>query len=386
MIGAQIKSFLIALLSLCCMLLAAPLMASPQPEGAILGDPIRDVFDIPSQTTGSTYRIDVALPNAYRIATNQRYPVIYVLDGQWLFPTASWVATGGLFDRSLPPAIVIGISWKAPHDVMLGDRFRDFAPFPMLAAPTAGQAASFRRFLREELIPRIQKKYRAGPTRALVGLSLGGLFTFDTFVSEPDLFDIYVCDSPSLSFDDGSLKRRFDGLPKNFLHKPTRLLFSWGGAEALAGGIQSAGRELEARRFDLLKLRAGPVGEVGHAVSGVEAIAEGLTFGFSRDAIPLTDASAREYAGNYSANDGKFTTQINAAGNLLTIDFDDFGVPAKAVPLKQVGKDHLLAEANFIEVWIRRNETQKIDGADIVVEGTPMRLRRLDRRSGSTLP
>jgi predicted alpha/beta superfamily hydrolase len=364
------------------LLLAEPLAASAAQESQLLADPGSDSFELTSQFTGSTYQIAVSLPAAYgSAAPGETFPVIYVLDGQWLFPTASWVAVGGLFDRSMPPAIVVGISWKAPHDVMMVKRERDFMPFAVKQMPEAGHAAEFRRFLSEELIPAIGGKYKAGPVRALAGLSLGGLFTVDTLVSDPDLFDIYIADSPSLGFDDGSLRRRFDSLPANFLHKPTRLYLSWGGAEALVASARSYSRELERRQFKYLRFRGEPVGHVGHAVSGVEAIAEGLVFGFSRDAVPLSAARLKEYAGRYVSADGKVATRIKVATSGLTINFSNDGAPANDVPLKAIGDDHLIAEANFIEIWFQRDAENHVNGAHMVNWDATSDLIRADSQS-----
>jgi predicted alpha/beta superfamily hydrolase len=65
-------------------------------------------------------------------------------------------------------------------------------------APRVGGSAAFRRFIRTELIPVIDARYRTTGERAIVGESLAGLFIVETFFLEPDLFDTYIAFDPSL--------------------------------------------------------------------------------------------------------------------------------------------------------------------------------------------
>ena len=65
-------------------------------------------------------------------------------------------------------------------------------------APQVGGSAAFRKFLREELMPEIKRRYRTTQEAAIVGESLAGLFVVETFFLEPDLFDTYLAFDPSL--------------------------------------------------------------------------------------------------------------------------------------------------------------------------------------------
>jgi predicted alpha/beta superfamily hydrolase len=51
----------------------------------------------------------------------------------------------------------------------------------------AGGADSFLRFIREELLPEVDRKYRTAPFRILMGHSLGGLFALHAFSRSPGL-------------------------------------------------------------------------------------------------------------------------------------------------------------------------------------------------------
>jgi predicted alpha/beta superfamily hydrolase len=74
-------------------------------------------------------------------------------------------------------------------------------------APRVGGSETFRKFIREELMPEIKKRYRTNPETAIAGESLAGLFVVETFLLEPDLFDTYIAVDPSLWWNDESLVR-----------------------------------------------------------------------------------------------------------------------------------------------------------------------------------
>ena len=54
-------------------------------------------------------------------------------------------------------------------------------------APRVGGSAAFRRFVREELVPAIEARYRTTRERAIIGESLAGLFVVETMLLEPAL-------------------------------------------------------------------------------------------------------------------------------------------------------------------------------------------------------
>ena len=61
-----------------------------------------------SRHTGRVYEISIGLPDGY--GTAARYPVMYVLDGQWDFKLVMSVYGALCFDMFVPDAIVVGIA------------------------------------------------------------------------------------------------------------------------------------------------------------------------------------------------------------------------------------------------------------------------------------
>jgi predicted alpha/beta superfamily hydrolase len=191
-------------LLLILMLIASALDAA-EPSG-LVGQPLTagERLSLKSELLGEERVLSVALPEDYE-KSDSRYPVLYVLDGEWHFPHAQalvWFLAhcGHVRTHPVPPMIVVGI-----ENV---DRSRDYTPTHReeqhgMLFPTSGQSDRFLGFLESELIPFIDENYRTQPYRILSGWSFGGLFCITTLFSGRDVFDGYIAISPSLWWDDG---------------------------------------------------------------------------------------------------------------------------------------------------------------------------------------
>lgn len=192
------------------------------PEGAV-------AFSLSSTVLGESREAIVHLPEDYESAGETRYPVIYVLDGSsqdgHTAKTAALLARIGM----MPKVIVVGI----PH--VNDSRNRDYTP-PFGAqdedAPDGpkGQADRFLAFLKTELIPEVDRRYRTSPHRALSGWSRGGLFVVYSLIADPALFQARFAHSPALWRDDTAiadhLRTFLAGSPA-----PTDLYLSMGSQE-----------------------------------------------------------------------------------------------------------------------------------------------------------
>lgn len=156
-----------------------------------------DYFPLASREVGRTFHIYVRLPEGYDPASAKRYPVVYVLDGDSLFPL---LAASHLFislDDKLPEAVIVGIAYGS-FDPAINKRKIDFtAPGPGVPPAEAG-APAFARFLHSELLPRIEGRYAVDPARrVLFGQSFGGSFVLYSAFTEPDLFWGRIASNPS---------------------------------------------------------------------------------------------------------------------------------------------------------------------------------------------
>jgi len=177
------------------------------------GEPIvlGQSYALESATLGGERRINVALPASYASDTDRRYPVLYLLDGgvdQDFVHIVGTSLLGALWGRQAE-VIVVGIESVDRRRELTGS-----ADDPELKAryPTAGHAAEFRRFLREEVKPFVAAHYRTSGENGVIGESLAGLFIAETWLREPDLFGSYAAISPSLWWDKAALAEQAPGL------------------------------------------------------------------------------------------------------------------------------------------------------------------------------
>lgn len=166
----------------------------------------------------SPRRIQVSLPRGYH-SSGDHFPLLLVLDGD---DYSAYVH--GLVDllcqSGAMPALIV-VSVYSP------DRWRDFTPtragIPgQTTIPTSGKAHTFLYFLKTELIPFLDSRYRTRPFRLLAGHSLSGLFATYAFVQAPNLFSACMVTSPSLWWDGEIVTRK---LPMRLTPSPKRTRF-----------------------------------------------------------------------------------------------------------------------------------------------------------------
>jgi len=174
--------------------------------------PPHQAFTIRSAVLHEDRVINVYTPPGYDDSVSAVFPVLYMPDGglDEDFPHIATTIDSLIRLRRIPPTIVVGI----PNT----ERRRDLTGPTTVAkdstiAPHVGGSAEFRRFIRDELMPEVRRRYRSTGETAVVGESLAGLFVVETFLLDPDLFDRYIAVSPSLWWnDDGLIKVARDSL------------------------------------------------------------------------------------------------------------------------------------------------------------------------------
>jgi len=187
------KRALFALIFLC---LAAGYAGAGEP--IIIGETIV----LPSKIMGEERTILVSTPPGYD-QTSQRYPVLYMTDGNQHLThtrgTVDFLARNGL----MPQVIVVGVNNT--------DRTRDLSPTHVASRtvngrvfenPTSGGASKFLDFFEQELFPYVDATYRTLPLRLFTGHSFGGLFALNAFFTRPEMFDAVLAVSPSLNWDE----------------------------------------------------------------------------------------------------------------------------------------------------------------------------------------
>lgn len=141
-----------------------------------------------------------------------------LLDGAAFFKTTAGIVHFMSSDRNrnyfMPETIIIAIKNV--------DRERDFrvTKIKTRRVNTMGGGKNFLNFIEKELISYVDKNYRTEPYRTLVGHSLGGLLTLNSYLDKSSLFDAYLSIDPSVWWDEKTMRSKIDGVkPISFKKK-----------------------------------------------------------------------------------------------------------------------------------------------------------------------
>lgn len=165
-------------------------------------------FNIHSEILNEDRVYLLSLPDSYNEPGNdkKKYPILILLDGSTHFKTASGVVHFMSSDRNrnyfMPETIIVAIENE--------DRERDFTVTKLKTKRPnrMGGGRNFLKFIENELIPFIDKNYRTEPIRTLIGHSLGGLLTLNSYMDRNSLFDAYISIDPSIWWDEETMKNK----------------------------------------------------------------------------------------------------------------------------------------------------------------------------------
>lgn len=249
------------------------------PSVEIKGSQIRS---LKSKETGRDY--DLYIQPTGDLKSGKKYPVLFVLDGQWDFKLLNSVYGGLHYDKYVPEMIIVGVTYSGENPNFDELRAMDYTPTPETRHKGSGDAAKFLAFLKKDVIPFVEKNYNANPNkRILMGSSLGGLFTLYAMLSEPNLFYGYVAASPAVSWDtDFSFRHEKQFAAKN-KDLNARLYIAVGDSEELTEPVKNFIKIIKSRNYKSLKMETRILEDERHAGNKPEIYNRGLRFVFKED-------------------------------------------------------------------------------------------------------
>ncbi len=219
-----------------------------------------------SRHTGRDYRILVSEPDGS--APTSGWPVLYLLDGNLLFPTAYSLSritahAGKRLDLETAAPVVVAIGHvdeQLLHDPARNEDYTPPAPDLSDTGDRSGRAQGggdrFLDFIEQELKPLVEKRLPIDRERqTLVGHSYGGLLALHALFTRTDAFRNYVAGSPSIWWNHGWILQERDTFlaahasvgeaAANHQHAARRLLVTVGELEQtptpqLDGGARDA--------------------------------------------------------------------------------------------------------------------------------------------------
>jgi predicted alpha/beta superfamily hydrolase len=202
-------------------------------NSSVVGD-LR-LHEFKSRIFRNTRMLRVWLPPGYDDGNAQRYPTLYLNDGQNLFDRATafagveWqvdeTADRLIREGAVPPMIIVGI------DNTQNERMREYVPYRTFSPPILRPLGKrYPEFLAREVMPFVQQNYRTakGPEHTgLGGSSLGGLVSLYTAIAMPGVFGRLLIESPSLFISNRQILKA----SRRFREWPGRVFLGIGGKE-----------------------------------------------------------------------------------------------------------------------------------------------------------
>jgi uncharacterized protein len=273
--------------------------------------------DLYSQITHADYRLTIILPRDYD-KSSARYPVLYLMDGNWLAPFAQVVGYRlTVMNRDIPGLILVGVDYPGASG-----RSLDYATVgtAQWTVPADRGVDNFMKVLRNEVIPYVDATYRTDPTdRGIGGHSLGGLASTYALYHASDLFKRFWLSSPSLSWDHQAAMAFPAAYAANHKDLEARVYADVGEIEAAE--MRTLIMQLRDRTLALgypglswqLQVENGHT----HATVPIVALPDALLYLYGRPVVAVDLKRLAALVGHYRRPDGRIVTLTTDGHRLL---------------------------------------------------------------------
>ncbi len=144
-----------------------------------------------SEVLNENREIFISLPQNYT-RNIQSYPVIIVLDAEYLFEIAASIVKIKASRNEMPESIVVGIpnTTDSRYDMAMQLSYPNGDTF--FGDADGKKIKDYIRFLKKELVPFLENTYRVNNHHTIIGMSPTFGPVLESFWNEPDVFDGYI--------------------------------------------------------------------------------------------------------------------------------------------------------------------------------------------------
>ena len=139
--------------------------------------------------------LTVSLPPSYNKDSKKTYPLLLLLDGDYLFDPFQGALSYGYYWDDLPEVIIVGLQLNQNNER------EDDCTFDQTTGLPEGKGEDFFEFIGGELMPYIQNKYRTSNFKIIAGHDLTAGFMNLFLYKDNPIFNAYISLSPELPFE-----------------------------------------------------------------------------------------------------------------------------------------------------------------------------------------
>lgn len=144
-----------------------------------------------SKILDASREITIVLPKSYKEAKDKKYPLLILLNGEYLLSAFEGALSYGNYWDDLPELIIVAINQKtikgSPEQQTVMDCEYDQADGLLTKRSTA-----FYEFIGNELVPQIEKKFRTSSFRIIAGNDLTAGFVNYYLYNKKSYFNAYI--------------------------------------------------------------------------------------------------------------------------------------------------------------------------------------------------
>ena len=137
--------------------------------------------------------ITVSLPASYHKNKEKKYPLLVLLDGDYLFNAFYGALSYGNYWDEMPETIIVGIHQNKNNERESDCEIDDATGHPI------EKGLKFFDFIATELLPNLEKKYRITPFKTIAGHDLTASYLNLFLYKESSPFSAYISLSPELA-------------------------------------------------------------------------------------------------------------------------------------------------------------------------------------------
>ena len=281
-----------------------------------------------SKNLNEIRNFSIILPSTYKSYSKIKYPVIYILDGEFLIQSTSGIIEYMSKTGQIPEMIEVYISNN--------DRTKDFTPTSNninyegeidTTLENSGGGENFLKFLNMELIEYINQKYRTNSFNTLVGRSFGGLIGGFDYLKENTNLDSYLLIDPSFWWDKEHTVQLIYRTPSEILNRKKVYISSSDNfefsnyIENMRKSQESFYENIKNKKIDAEKIKLDYFEEYTHGTVTIPSLHKGLEFLFNdyvlRGMKYKTPNEIINHFNKFSENNGAEFTPLEGMINWL---------------------------------------------------------------------